>query len=134
MNILFICKYNRFRSKIAEAYFNKINSNKKNFAISRGIIQGQMNRNKNEVSIAKEFELKIDSRPEGIAFDDLKWANLVIVVANNVPKNLFKSKRVKNKIVQWNISDIYPNSSDETVRKVVKQIIKNVDNLVKELK
>jgi len=27
MKIPFICKYNRFRSKIAEAYFNKINKN-----------------------------------------------------------------------------------------------------------
>ena len=27
-NILFVCKYNRFRSKVAEAYFNSLNKNK----------------------------------------------------------------------------------------------------------
>jgi len=27
MKILFLCKYNRFRSKVAEAVFNKLNHN-----------------------------------------------------------------------------------------------------------
>ena len=39
-NILFVCKYNRFRSKIAEAYFNKINKNKLVSVKSAGIIRG----------------------------------------------------------------------------------------------
>ena len=29
MKILFICKYNRFRSRVAAAYFKKINKNSK---------------------------------------------------------------------------------------------------------
>ncbi len=28
MNIIFVCKYNRFRSRVAEAYFKKINKDK----------------------------------------------------------------------------------------------------------
>jgi len=30
VEILFVCKYNLFRSKIAEAYFNKLNRDKGN--------------------------------------------------------------------------------------------------------
>lgn len=40
MKILFICKYNAFRSRVAEEYFNKINRNKKITTLSRGIIMG----------------------------------------------------------------------------------------------
>ena len=40
MKILFICKYNAFRSKVAESYFNKMNKNKKIKAFSRGFIMG----------------------------------------------------------------------------------------------
>ena len=40
MKILFICKWNRFRSKIAEYYFNKFD--KKNKAISVGIIEANV--------------------------------------------------------------------------------------------
>lgn len=40
MKILFICKYNAFRSRIAEEYFKKINKNSKIQVISRGFIMG----------------------------------------------------------------------------------------------
>ncbi|MEK6840924.1 MAG: hypothetical protein AABX79_03145, partial [Nanoarchaeota archaeon] len=44
MKILFVCKYNAFRSRVAEEYFNKVISDKKIKGvnvISRGIIIGQ---------------------------------------------------------------------------------------------
>ena len=38
MKILFICKHNRFRSKVAEAIFNRLNRNKKIIGESAGIL------------------------------------------------------------------------------------------------
>ncbi len=39
INILFVCRYNRFRSRVAEAYFKKIN---KNFKVkSAGLFKGR---------------------------------------------------------------------------------------------
>jgi len=38
--ILFVCKYNRFRSKTAEAFFNLLKHNKKIKAKSTGLIKG----------------------------------------------------------------------------------------------
>jgi len=40
MKIAFVCKYNRFRSQIAEAYFNKLNKNKSIKVYSAGVIKG----------------------------------------------------------------------------------------------
>jgi protein-tyrosine-phosphatase len=132
MKILFICKYNRFRSKVAEAYLKKINKNAN--VISRGIIEGEMNRNKKEIIIPEQFGLQINSPPVGIEFADLKWADYVIVVASNVPKRLFESRRIKNKVIQWDIPDVYPDSSDMFIKKVILQIMKKVDKLNEELK
>ena len=41
-SILFVCKYNRFRSRVAEAYFKKINKNKNISVKSAGIIKGNL--------------------------------------------------------------------------------------------
>jgi len=38
MKILFVCKHNRFRSKVAEAFFNKLKKNKKIKAESAGLV------------------------------------------------------------------------------------------------
>ena len=82
--VLFICKYNRFRSKIAEAYFRKVHPG--NHVRSRGIIQGKMNRHKKEIYLPKKLGLDIENKPIGIKYADLEWADLVVVTArNNVP-------------------------------------------------
>ena len=56
-NVLFICKYNRFRSKVAEAYFkNLIKEYDHEFkAKSAGIIRGQYPLDSNQIKIAKKF-------------------------------------------------------------------------------
>ena len=41
-NILFVCKHNVFRSKIAEAYFKKVNQNREINAKSAGIIKADI--------------------------------------------------------------------------------------------
>ena len=38
MKILFVCRHNRFRSKVAEAIFNKLNKNKEIQIESAGLI------------------------------------------------------------------------------------------------
>jgi len=125
--VLFICKYNRFRSKIAEARLKKI---RKDVSVrSRGIIEGRMNRNKHEIEIPKKFGLNIKQKPKGIKYSDLEWADYVIITANNVPSKLFESRRIKNKIIQWNIPDVYPNTSVREIEGIVKKVIKEVDNI-----
>jgi protein-tyrosine-phosphatase len=131
MNILFLCKHNRFRSKIAEAYFNKINKNKKIKAKSRGLIRG-IPVDKNVVRIGKEFGMKINRTPKGISEEDLKWQDVIIIVANNVPKSIFATKREVKKLIIWNIRDTSQDNKKE-IRRIVIGIMKKVNNLNKQL-
>ena len=64
VNILFVCRYNRFRSRIAEAYFNKINKNKNVKAKSAGLIKGSP-LNPRTVKVAKKFGLDIRGKTQG---------------------------------------------------------------------
>ncbi|MBU2640124.1 MAG: low molecular weight phosphatase family protein [Nanoarchaeota archaeon] len=131
MKVLFVCKYNRFRSKVAEGFFNKLNKNKNLTASSAGIFQGYPVTSIVK-ELAKEFEIKITSTPKTISEDMLKQFNYIIIVANDVPASLFDHDFCKNVIV-WKIPDTNANDK-ETIRKIFIEIEKNVESLVKELK
>lgn len=130
MKILFICKNNRFRSKIAEAYFNRINKNKNNSAFSLGIIKAeptpQITKN-----IAKKFKIKISKLSKGLERNKIKKADIIIIVANNVPKEIFTE--YKKDLRVWKIPDEY-NGNVKSIEKIIKTIITKIDKLVKELK
>ena len=88
MKILFVCKYNRFRSKVAEAMFNFYNSNKKNEAKSAGT-------NKNILkyavplvhNIMEEKRIPIDDHVEKfVNFQVLDWTDKIIIVAGSNQK------------------------------------------------
>jgi len=137
-NILFVCKHNKFRSKTAEAYFNKINKNKNNKAVSAGIIRGNLPLNKREVDIAKEFGIKLKGKPKGLSVDLIKKQNLIIIVADDVPKSIFNRKEYidfkTTKIVWWKIPDNIGATNSSKIRKIIRSIIKRIDILNKELK
>ncbi len=126
MNILFVCKYNRFRSRIAEAYFNKINKNKGIHAQSAGLFQGSYPLDPVEVKVAKKFGILLKGKPRAISTKLLKWQNLILIVADDVPVSIFISKHHKNKVVRWKISD--ENLGNENrIGKIIKQILDKVD-------
>ncbi len=133
MNILFVCKYNRFRSRIAEAYFNKINKNKNIKAKSRGIIKGDFPLNKTEVEIAKKkFGLNIYGKPNSIDIGLLKKTDLIVIVADNVPKKIFYTT-FKRRIIKWPIKDIEKEDGKDLIEEKIKKIIKKVRLLLKKI-
>ena len=132
-NILFICKYNRFRSKIAEAYFKKINKNKNLKVKSAGIIKGSP-LSKFQKAVAKEKGIKIKGPPQGLSTKLLKWQNVVIIVADDVPKSIFKeNEKYGKKTIVWNLPDVFTENKKET-KKTISAIMKKVEELVRELK
>ena len=135
MNILFICKYNRFRSRVAEAYFNKINKNKNIQVKSGGVIVGQYPLDKREVRIARSLGINIHGKPEPITYDKLIWQDRIIIVANNVPASLFNfnKSRFGKSVSVWSIPDIKHGEDGKSIEKIVKLIIKHVEDLVEEL-
>lgn len=134
MNILFVCKYNRFRSRIAEAYFKKINKNKKIKAESAGIFQGGYPLDAQQVRLCKKEGVNINGKPRGISTDLLKKTDVVIIVSDNVPKSLFVFKeKYPRKVIVWKIQD-EQNGNERNIIKIINLIKKKVEKLVEELK
>ena len=128
INILFICRYNRFRSRVAEAYFKKINKNRNIIIDSAGAMQG-VPVDKPEIEAAKEFGLNIKGKPKGISSKLLTLQDICIIVADDVPKSLIKDKNYnKGKTIIWKIRDARNNSKKEKIR-VIKEVIKKIDKL-----
>jgi len=133
MNILFVCKYNRFRSKIAEDYFNKINKNFRLKAKSAGIFEGSKI-SEFQKKIVRRFGIEIKEKPRGISTKLLKWQDCVVIVANDVPKDLFKENReYGKKLLIWRVPDAKEDSEKE-VKKTIDRIKKNVRGFLKKLK
>lgn len=130
MKILFICKYNRFRSQIAEAYFKKINKNKNVKSDSAGIISG-IPIAKSVKDIGKKLGFKVKGKPKGINEKLLKEADLIVIVANDVPESLFGTKN--KKLVKWNIPDVCQ-ADLCSIERVAKMIMKKIEELNGKLK
>lgn len=133
MNILFVCKYNRFRSRVAESYFKTINKNKYLHAISGGLLMGHYPLNKDEVNIAKKNGIDISGRPKGITTDLLRKIDLVVIVANNVPKSIFHYEYYKGKVIIWRIKDLHHGEDKVLIEKRIRKIKRKVEKLVKKL-
>jgi len=130
-NILFVCKNNRFRSKVAENYFNKINKNKKIKASSAGVFIGEPI-NKKTAKIVKKLGIIIKGNPRSMSTDLLKKQDLIVIMANDVPKSLFNNKPVK-KLIRFKIKDVYK-INEKPVLKAAQKIINKVDELIKDIK
>jgi protein-tyrosine-phosphatase len=135
VNILFVCKYNIFRSKVAEAYFKKINKNKKFKAKSAGIFSGAKKK-RDIIAECKELGLRIKGKPKGVSIKLLEWMDILVIVADDVPKEIFKYNGIyPKKTLQWEIRDVF--SIDEDIpakrKRAIQAIKKEVGNLVKNL-
>jgi protein-tyrosine-phosphatase len=132
-NILFICKHNRFRSRVAEAYFKKINKNPQNKAKSAGLIRGLYPLSKNQVRVAREMGMTIEGRPQGLSIKLLKWADYHIITADDVPVSLFnKSEKFGKKLIIWKIPDAH-SKNIPAIRHSIYLIKSKIEDLVKKL-
>lgn len=130
MKILFICKYNRFRSQIAENYFRKINHNKNIHSSSAGIIIG-IPVAESVRAIAKKLGFSVNEKPKGIQEKLLKEIDLLVIVANNVPPSLFKN--ITKKVVVWKIPDTTQDNY-KAIEQISRSIMRRVDGLNKSLR
>ena len=136
LNILFVCRANCFRSRIAEAYFNKINKNKDIKAKSAGVIYGYK-QSPTQIKIAREFGINIKGKSRGISSNLLKLTDILIIAADDVPQKIFnyeKNKKYIKRVIVWNIKDVKIAYNKKDVKRAIKQIIKKVNKLNKQLK
>lgn len=129
-NILFVCRFNRTRSRVAEAYFNKICKNKNIRAKSAGLFKGSPVGD-SDIKLAKKFGIDIRGRVKGISSKLLSWQTLTIIVADDVPTEIFNRNRKHGmKLLVWKIKDTQCQKKPE---KLVEEIIRRVNKLNKQL-
>ncbi|MBT3691083.1 hypothetical protein HOG16_02470 [Candidatus Woesearchaeota archaeon] len=135
MNILFICKHNRFRSKVAEALFKELNKNKKVNASSAGLMQGDPISSR-IIKITKRNNIKIKGKPKYLSDKLIREQDIIINVAENVPSRVFREYK-KVKTISWKTRDV---SEGLTLRgynlqttRLIERIRKKVEKLVKKL-
>jgi protein-tyrosine-phosphatase len=130
-NILFVCRYNRFRSRIAEAYFKKINKNKNIQVKGAGLIKGSPIGGEGDKIAKQKYGLNISGKPQGLSSKLLAWQNITIVVADDVPLAVFdRNKKYGKKVISWKIKDV-DTKNGRTPEKVIEEIIKKVNGFVK---
>ncbi len=125
MNILFVCKHNRFRSKVAEAVFKKLNKNKslnaKSAGISLDLLRPHIAENIKKVLFNKGIK-NLDEISRQINKFDVKWADKIIIVSNNIDVDTFP----KQKTIVWKIPD-----ADEQDFSKIKKIVSDIEKKVK---
>jgi protein-tyrosine-phosphatase len=133
MKILFICKHNVFRSRVAEEYFNKINQNKGVTVMSRGLVMGGSS-DSEQRSVARELlGVNIAKRgPLPLKKDELEETDKIIVVADDIPRVFFDYQimTIQPKVEIWKIHDEQLKRKSN-IKKTVLKIKKKVDGLDK---
>ena len=131
--MLFVCKYNRFRSKIAEYFFNKNNKNKKYKVRGAGVIAGSYPLDKVEVKAAEELGFELKGRPQELTRELIKWADKVVIVADDVSSWIFEdNKNFKGEVERWNVPDLH-NHSKERAKEIILEIESKVKGFIERI-
>jgi len=110
---------------VAEALFKKYNKNKRIEVKSAGIAIDILRPYicKNVKDLLKEKGIKIiNEQSREINEQDIKWADKIVVVSNNIDCSIFP----KEKLEVWEIED-----ADESEREKIKEIINKIEKKIK---
>ena len=136
MNILFVCKWNRFRSKAAEGIFNKVNDNSEVTAKSGGLFP-DVPVSEDIITAGEAIRVTISKDQNGLPHELLMWSDYIIVVADDVPVVIFDDL-VNNdgkKVLHWKIRDIQGSNVDQRKETMVEidrhivSLLRDCDNL-----
>jgi protein-tyrosine-phosphatase len=132
MKILFICKHNIFRSRVAEEAMKRISNHE---ITSGGIIRYDGNMNKAQQEVCKEFDLILPNQSKTLDLGNLRAQDLIIIVADDVPQAIFEHPEYNLKeIRRWEIKDVDSRYLEKkNIRNIVGEIIRKVDELNEEL-
>ena len=131
-NILFVCKYNIFRSKVAEAYSKKVSANIN--VKSAGLIAEGIPLYENEKRILKENDLILSKTSTCLSKPLLDWADTIVIIANDIPKKVLMRKDSKRDIRVWKIRDSFAGASDRTVQKIITAITSRMNRTFGDIK
>jgi protein-tyrosine-phosphatase len=133
MKILFICKHNVFRSRVAEEAMKRISNHD---ITSGGVIRYDGNMNKEQREVCKEFDLILPNQSKTLDLGNLREQDLIIIVADDVPQAIFNHPEYNLKeIRRWEIEDVDSRYLEKKkIRNIVGEIVKKVEELNDEFK
>lgn len=128
MNILFVCKYNNFRSKFAEVIFNELNTDSTHVSLSAGVMTNGTPSIETAESVRKTAQELGYQLAEGkrnvVEMSD--WADIIINVANDVQLDVPEHK----KVIAWHIDDADKGAGFEERKIIVAKIKQKVIGLI----
>ncbi|MFW5746452.1 MAG: low molecular weight phosphatase family protein [Nanoarchaeota archaeon] len=125
MNILFICRYNKFRSKLAEAFLNKHSD--QHTAKSAGIIRGSPVDDP-IIRCGLRNGVNVGGVSKGVDVPLLRWQDMIVIVADDVPEALFEDNETVygKRLMHWMIPDVKngdPAEMDKTAQSIEKKVL-----------
>lgn len=131
MNILFVCKHNRFRSKVAEALWRAFVRDKrfvvKSAGIARDVARAYVAANVHR-AVEKRGGVIADEQPRVVSKQTIRWADYIVVVADNVDVKMFPHDKTE----QWEVEDA-DESELEKIRVSTRKIEQHVRDLASRL-
>lgn len=133
MRILFICKHNRFRSKVSEAIFNYYNENSEIKAESAGMVERGHPVSEIVQKAMAERGFKIRNKtPRQVNDKIISRSDLIIIAADDVNRKFFE-KHGKNVIV-WKIPDVFFEEDYDGISKRIDMIERRIKELITSFK
>lgn len=130
--VLFVCKHNRFRSKVAEAFFNKFvrENGKKAVCESVGFLldlKSPFVAGSVKLAVEKRGAKILRDEPRQITLPGIEGFDLIVCLTDSVNKDFFCDRAP---VEIWNIDDT---SADdfEGIERIVENIEIKVEDLVK---
>jgi len=132
MRILFVCRFNRFRSRIAEGIFKKLNADDGVVCSSAGIEVDEERSYvcDNVLNIMKDRGYEVFGKSKLVSSLNLKDYNRIVVVADNVSEDDFGE--FTENVSFWNVSDC-GEENEECIEKAVNEIEDRVMDLLESL-
>ena len=100
--------------------------------MSAGIIRGDYPLNRTEVSVAKKLGIDILGKPRGLTMDLMRKTDFIVIVADNVPKEIFYTT-FKKRIIVWRIRDLEYSNGKDLIERKIKRIMRKVRRLLNKL-
>ena len=117
---------------MAEALFRKLDKGKnevKSVGIVPDLTRYYVAENVRKALMKRGIN-NLDGKAKEINDYDLKWADRIVIVADNVDDKIFSGEKAK--VEKWKIEDA-DESEGEKIEKIVQEIEKRVKKLIREL-
>src|SRR3989338_6118361 len=125
MRILFVCRHNKFRSKVAEAIFHSLRSGIE--VKSAGVVKDLdpfVEEGLVELLVRQGYQV-VSEQSQMVSDQLLAWADKIVIVADDVSSQGFPAGKVE----RWEIKDAH--DGDPLRKKVIAEIEWKVKELVK---